>query len=284
MDKGEDQMIASHQQIPHDYLLRKVERYEKSWGIKLDAVRHRPADSLGTQLREALKFFAMTVAGNLEKTRITRALAIADGIGVANFMFATHIGKTFSVRLPEASFELTGQPITAYTDLETWLKAYFCAVTARDIAGVRALCAVPEDIHRQADLKPDAAGLAIVRVFKGLHNSDASMGQLLIEAMEASQVDRLSDDRRDYVTNIMAPLLPIVRCILSPDQGEFNEKLEEAVYAHKAFWSSDQNMDYDTGWVSLPLLGVSAIAFDAKGFSMTFETDYVPAWLARGDL
>jgi hypothetical protein len=93
----------------------------------------------------------------------------------------------------------------------------------------------------------------------------------------------LSDDRYEYVNQILAPLLPVVRCMLSSDQGDFNEKLEEAVYDHQGFWGSDQNMDDTQGWISLPLIGVSALAFDSKGFAMTFETEYVPGWLAKGE-
>lgn len=276
-------MIRRHYHDSREFLVEDVERYEGSWGNSVEALQNHPLHSLGSQFHEAISYFARTVAGGFEKRRIKRALAIADGIGVANFMFATHVGKAFSVLLPETSFEITGQSTTAHTDVETWLKAYFCAVIARDTAGIRILCAVPEEVHLRANLRPDAAGRAIVRVFKGLHDPDAPIGQLLIEAMDASQPDRLSDDRYEYVDHILFPLLTILRCILSSDQAEFNEVLEEAVHSHRAFWGSEKNMYESIGWISLPLLAVSVIAFNTKGFEMTFETEYVPVWLARGE-
>jgi hypothetical protein len=274
-------MIARHYQKSQEFLIEDVEWYEESWGDVLEALQNRPADNLGSEFREALKYFVLTVVGGLEKDRILRALGITKSIGIANFMFATHNEEVFTMRLPDASFELTGQSITAYTDIETWLSAYFSTLIAGDNAGIEALCAVPEQVHRQADLKPDDFGLAFVRAVKGLHDPDAKIGQLLIEATEASHPDRLSDDRFEYVDRILYPLLPLYTCILSSDQADFNEKLEEAVLEHKAFWSADEHHYNTKGWISLPLTAVSGLAFDHKGFEMTFETEYIPAWMVR---
>ena len=96
-----------------------------------------------------------------------------------------------------------------------------------------------------------------------------------------SDPDGLNSSRFDYATNILLPLLPLYRCILSSDQVEFSEMLEEAVLKHKDFWSKGENKYNSEGWIALPLIAASVIAFDNKGFKITFKTDYIPSWLVK---
>lgn len=272
-------MIARHYQEPHAFILKDAATYERAWSKRLAAFQQRPAASLGYGFREALKYFALTVAGGLPRERILWALHAMNGIGVAHFAFATHPGEPLTVQLPDTSFALTGQAITAYTDIETWLDAYCATVIARDRAGLLTLCAVPEEVHTQADVKPDTFGLAFVRAIKGLYDPNAPIGTLLIRAMEASHPDFFSGKRLAYVNHILYPQLPLYRCMLSDEQADFNEKVVQAVQEHKTFWENDP---YDPkGWVSLPLLAACATALDHKGWDVPIETEYLPAWLTR---
>jgi Immunity protein 49 len=276
-------MIDRHIKLPQDFIAKNEVQYENSWGDLLEALQNRPAENLGSEFYEALGYFVLTVVGNLEKKRVLRALRIMKGIGVAIFAFAMNPGKTITVDLGDETFEITGEPTTAYVDVDTWLYAYSGAVIARDNAGIKTLCAVPESLHKQANLKPGPFDLAFVRAIKGLYDPDANIGQLLVDAMEASDPDKLDKDRREYATHILYPQLPVYRCILSSDQAEFNEKLEQAVLEHKKFWGHKDRQHNKRGWISLPLTAASATAFDNKGFVMTFETDYITAWLAKGE-
>lgn len=276
-------MIERHYQHPREFILEDADKYERGFGDLLEALQNRPADNLGPEFQEAISFFATTVAGGLERERVMRALRIMKGIGIGIFASATSPGKTVSIDLGDETFEITGQSTTAYVDVDTWLYAYFGAVIARDNAGIKTLCAVPEEVHAHADLKPGPFDLAFVRALKGLYEPEANMGQLLVDAMEASDPDNLSKDRREYATRILYPQLPLYRCILSSDQAEFNEKLDQAIVEHKAFWGKKDRHFNKKGWIALPLIAVCATAFDNKEFVMTFETDYIPDWLAKGE-
>lgn len=272
-------MIERHIQLPDYFTNESVAEYEEMWSKRLEAFQQRPANSLGFGFRAAHNFFALTVTGGLPRERILWALHAMNGIGVANFAFATHPGEAITVQLPDVSFVVTGQAITAYTDIETWLDAYCATVIARDRAGLLTLCAVPEEVHTQADVKPDTFGLAFVRAIKGLYDPNVPIGTLLIRAMEASHPDFFSGKRLAYVNHILYPQLPLYRCILSDEQAEFNEKVAQAVQEHKTFWGNDP---YDPkGWVALPLLAACATALDHKGWEVPIETEYLPAWLTR---
>lgn len=277
-------MIKRHYQDPPDMIAGDIDTYERRFGDRLKALQTRPADTLGYAFGDAIRYFAMTVTDGLKKDRVLRALRAMKGIGSAIFAFASRPGKPVAVDLGDHRFEVIGQTSNAYVDTDTWLNAYFGAVIARDNAGIRTLCAVPESIHAQANLRPDTFDMAFVRALKGLYNPEVNIGQLLVDAMEASDPDKLHRDRRDYATHVLYPQLPLYRCILSSDQAEFNEKLEQAVLEHKEFWGSKDRQYSPEGWISLPLIAACATAFDTKQFAMTFETDYIPDWLAKGEL
>lgn len=277
-------MINRHYDEPKEFLMDDLTQYAESWGDILEAIKNRPGDNLGPELRESLYAFSMSIVGNSEKNQIRDLLIKMKSIGIANFEFSLKPGETFTVHLGGESFELIGQPVTAYMDTNTWLIAYYSAVVARDMSGINTLCQVPEIIHQNANLKPDHFDLSFVRAMKGLFNPDVNIGQLLVDAMEASDPSKIDMDRLNYASNILLPQLPLYRCILSSDQEEFNEKLEEAVLKHRDFWGTNEKQYDRQGWIALPLIAAGAIAYDNKGFEITFETDYIPSWLAKGEL
>jgi hypothetical protein len=276
-------MITRHHDEPRDLIVSDISQYRESFAGILKAIKDRPGENLGPEFREALGVFSMSVAGHLDKKQTLHLLSNLASIGIANFEFGMKPGEKLTVNLDGESFEITGQPVTAYMDTDTWLSAFFSAVVSRNGSGIRTLCQVPEPIHKNANLKPDRFDLAFVRAMKGLYNPEANIGQLLVDVMEASAPDALDKDRSEYASSILLPQLPLYRCILSSDQDEFNEKLEQAVSRHKDYWGKKERRFSKEGWMALPLMAAGSMAFDSKGFEMTFETDYLPSWLVRGE-
>jgi len=274
-------MINRHFQESESILEDELNRYERLWKPALEGIIERPGSVLGSQVNKALSAFSVSIVANKQHDVSVNFLRILRTLGVANFQLSVSSGNPFSIDLCGESFEIVGNPTTAYVDTDTWLNVYFSAAILRDMAAIHFLRKVPESIHQTADLKPDQFDLAFIRAMKGLFDAEAKIGQLLIDAMEASDPDSLDSSRLDYATNILLPQLPLYRCILSSDQGEFNEMLEEAVLKHKDFWDKGENKYNSEGWIALPLIAASVIAFDNKGFEMTFETDYIPSWLVK---
>jgi hypothetical protein len=167
-------------------------------------------------------------------------------------------------------------------DVDVWLNAFFSAIILRDGPIIRSLCKVPEETHKTANLRPNDFDLAFVQATKGLFNSEVNIGQLLVDAMIAAKAeDKMEPARFEYIDHILVPQIPLYRCILSSDETEFNEKLQEAILEHKEFWGQEDKQYKKRGWISLPLMGIAAIALDNKSFNITFETDYIPNWLVK---
>lgn len=272
--------MKRHIQNATEVLLADVAAYEQAWPSRLEALQQRPQSILGKGFRDAVWHFIRTVVCDLPRDRILRALNTMSALGVANFAFATRPGETITVNLPDVSFSLVGVENTIYTDVDTWLDAYFAVTIARDRVGLQTLCATPQSAHERAGLKPDPFGLAFVRAIKALYDPSASMADALAEAIKTSNPEFFSGRRLHYVNHILFPQLPVYRCLLSADREEFDQRVSEALVAHRAFW--EQHDFYDPGgWVSLPLLAACATALDHKGWETTVVSDYVPAWLTR---
>lgn len=65
------------------------------------------------------------------------------------------------------------------------------------------------------------------------------------------------------------------------DQANFTEQLTDALTDHRAYWSANEaRSDTPRGFVSLPLLGPCAMAFD-EGITIDVESDYLPIELIQ---
>ena len=275
-------MIARHHNENIEFINEDIARYEKAWNEDIvNALKKRPAENLGPEFREVLSIMALSIVGQLSKDHVKRYLDIATHLGIANFESAMKPGVSFSVNIDGEVVELSGTATTAYTDTETWINAFYCAVIARSSGGIETLCAVPESIHANSDIKPDNFDLAFVRMLKGMYNPDVNIGELLVDAMEKSFPDNISGARMEYVDNILVPQISLYERILSHEPDEFNKDLEDAVLKHRNYWGSKKNKYDSIGWIALPLIGIAAIAYDNPKIEMVFSTEYIPDWLVR---
>jgi len=68
------------------------------------------------------------------------------------------------------------------------------------------------------------------------------------------------------------------------DAAGLEVALTEAVIQHKKYWSSKaKRRNEDVGFVSLPLLGLAALAWD-RGLRFRVESDYLPRTWVTGEL
>ncbi|MFC8535345.1 immunity 49 family protein [Streptomyces sp. NPDC057249] len=70
--------------------------------------------------------------------------------------------------------------------------------------------------------------------------------------------------------------MDLLRRRATGQHAEFNSALEQALRAHKAYWSADQERsDSCFGWVALAPLAMACLAADAD-FPIEIESDYLP--------
>lgn len=262
----------------------RIEFYERLLAVFIKSVKERRKKTFGSFFVDTCEVFSKSIVVGQTSEESLRYLRILSALGVANFESSLNPGKTIDIDLPDEQITTPGTATTAYMDVDTWTNAFCAAVILRDAPAFRALCAVPEETHKTANLRPNAFDLAFVRALKGLYTPDVNIGQLLVDAIELGKEEGMDEDRFHYIDHICVPVLFLAYHILSSDEAVFNEKLHEAALDHRTFWNREEEevlVKYDPqGWVSLPLTAMAAIAKDSKGFALTFSTDYIPEWLA----
>lgn len=75
--------------------------------------------------------------------------------------------------------------------------------------------------------------------------------------------------------------MELLRWRATGQHEEFNRSLENALLAHKEYWSSNPDIaDSCYGWVALAPLAMACFALDA-GFPVEVESDYLPKHLLQ---
>ena len=274
-------MIERHHKPKEiEFVIKDIDKFEKRIPKKIASIKKFNGEEvLGNSIQDALDAFARAVTAELDHEKIVRYLTILKEFGTANFAYVMRIEEPFAVTIDGDTFELTGAHKTDYVDTGTWEKAFYSAVILRDVAAIEVLNAVDETVFFNANLKCDRFDLALVNLMQGLFAPNADIGALLEAALKADDIDQ---GRLRYANKILLPLLPVYRCIFTPDaEVPFNTAMRDALKQHKDYWKRDK---YDKqGWISLPLIAAAVIAHDHKGYQLEFETDYIPNWLVERD-
>ena len=264
-------------EIKHPEIIRMgVEAYEKRLDRLLTSFVERPSNlSRFSNSRQA----AVEVDALGENDELTiQYMQLSLQLGVAHFISALELPAEFGVDYLGKKYPYAVKRSTSHVGANAWLKVVYMAIILRNANALQIMCTIPTEILREADTKSPESTYRLVDFMKGLFNSDVDIGELLISAMES-----LEDI--DYMSDIRSPLLSLYRCFLSNDPEEFNEKLDEALASHKEFWADNpENYNDVDGWVSMELLAVLSLAKDNKKWKLSAQSDYIPSWLASGEL
>ncbi len=278
-------MIKRHYQTDYIELeLEDIEEFEERVPVKINTIKTKNSGLvLGGSINDALGAFADAVVAQQDNKIILRYITLLKEFGAANFEFVMRMDEEFSVTLDGDTFVLTGAPKANFVDTGKWETAFYSAVILRDEAAIDVLNEVDETVFFNANIKPDSFDLALVNLLQGLFSADSDLIALLEKAWKTSEPDEIDDDRFSYASKILVPLLPIIRCIFTPNaEDEFNEAMLEAVEQHKDFWTVT-NEDNKQGWLSLPLMAVAVLAYDHKAYQLNFKTEYILDWLVTRD-
>lgn len=210
--------------------------------------------------------------------RTVRYMNLALHMGVAHFVSALELPEEFDLVYEGSSYPYVIEAAKAYVDPESWLTIVYLAIVLREADALRILCRIPTAALRGGNSISPESAYHLVDLMKGLFDRSADIGNLLKTAMEHI-------DTSDYMVDIRLALLGLYGSYFSDDEAEYREELERALDSHRAFWTATEEKKFDyNGWISLELLSTSAIAWDNKGWKLHVESDYVPHWLANGEL
>lgn len=265
-----------------EIISRQISEFDDEWNHTLDCIKQRPSQLIASEFNEVLRVVSQAVAANFPREQIVKYLHLLADLGVANFVSSLNPGKTISLPIGDARIEVVGEATTAYMDVHTWLIGFFASVVGGKLDSNSLLFEVPEDAFLRANIKPNAFDLAVVRASKGLFDPSANIGQLLVDAMEASDERNIEPNRLDYAWSIMLPFLMLYRIAVAGDpDNEYDQLFEDGLEQHRYIWQTEERKSHPEGWFSLPLTAAAVMIFDSKGIRYSKDTSLVPRWMVE---
>ncbi|MER6598591.1 immunity 49 family protein [Streptomyces parvus] len=177
--------------------------------------------------------------------------------------------------------------ISAFTSPEPfvnaghWLAAFYLAAICRNSQRLTELCKVPTSKLRESGAVHDEYQYAWIETLQSFWLGHENFPDKLVEAASGTQPGSRPSTEQDYISRIMWPPMELLRWRATGQHEEFNRSLENALLAHKEYWSSNPDIaDSCYGWVALAPLAMACFALDA-GFPIEVESDYLPKHLLQ---
>ncbi|MFD3544182.1 immunity 49 family protein [Streptomyces sp. NPDC058655] len=168
-----------------------------------------------------------------------------------------------------------------FVDAGTWTTSFYLAVICRNAERITALCHVPTAKLRESGAVYNEYTYAWIETLQSYWLGRPDFADKLVEAAAGTDPDVPSLIAPDHVSQIAWPAMDLLRRRATGEHEQFNRSLEEALRAHKAYWTADQERaDSCYGWVALAPLAMACLAHDA-GFPIEVESEYLPKHLLK---
>lgn len=211
---------------------------------------------------------------------------------------AQALGAVFAFRLDPSldSYELGEGPPVKYVhpidpsipNILIWRRAYDLALIARQSTALDYLCRVNKNTFLGSSFTGyDDEEYRFMELKQQAWSDPEFRWEPLLKWCEADQVRSAGispSAGAEIVHRLTIPYYAVMRKVGERDGTGLEAALTEAVRQHKKYWSAKaERRKEKVGFVSLPLLGLAALAWD-RGLRFRVESDYLPWSWVTGDL
>ena len=277
-------MIDSHYsfaQVSYDHM---VERYKKHEDKNILRIQKNPSLGLYTQFtRNIIDSFPMEAIQNPNSYHAWLYVIRASQLGHGIFQSNAHDGQPFPFFYDDEYIEVIGKKDDYGTKHNNWLLAFYSSIIARNNEAINYLITVDNDVFKQARLSEQRTPFdyALSDLLKGLFNPSADLANLIEQAYLTCNPDDYADDEIYlYVSRLEWPLIPVITAIFTDNgEQEYNQAMEKALLAHREYYNNEDHEGANEGAIPLALTALAIIAKDVKGYKLTVDNGYIPAWL-----
>ena len=211
------------------------------------------------------------------------AMVTAMQISSAMFAAASKTEGTVGCRIDHEIRTIPATGPQYYTHPGSWLPAFWHAVVCRDQQRMNLLCGFGLDKLRASEVVIDEFQYLWVDTLQTYWLERPGLVEKLTATLQASHPDNARVAPRDLLDQQLYPPINLFYRFIRRDHGGFNQALLEALEAHKAYWTADEDREmYVTGFLALGPLAITCLAYDA-GFPITVESDYLPKYFLNRD-
>jgi len=277
-------MIESHYsfaKLSYDEMFEEYIRHEDK---NIPRIQKNPRLGLHTQFtRNIIDSFPMEAIQNPNSYHAWLYVIRASQLGHGIFQSNAHDGQPFPFFYDDEYIEVIGKKDDYGTKHNNWLLAFYSSIIARNNEAINYLITVDNDVFKQARLSEQRTPFdyALSDLLKGLFNPSADLANLIEQAYLTCNPDDYADDEIYlYVSRLEWPLIPVITAIFTDNgEQEYNQAMEKALLAHKEYYSDEERIGSRQGGLAIPLIALAIIAKDVKGYKLTVENGYIPAWL-----
>ena len=277
-------MIENHYSFAKLSYDEMVEEYIRHEDKNIPRIQKNPRLGLHTQFtRNIIDSFPMEAIQNPNSYHAWLYVIRASQLGHGIFQSNAHDGQPFPFFYDDEYIEVIGKKDDYGTKHNNWLLAFYSSIIARNNEAINYLITVDNDVFKQARLSEQRTPFdyALSDLLKGLFNPSADLANLIEQAYLTCNPDYYADDEIYlYVSRLEWPLIPVITAIFTDNgEQEYNQAMEKALLAHKEYYSDEERIGSRQGGLAIPLIALAIIAKDVKGYKLTVENGYIPAWL-----
>lgn len=164
-----------------------------------------------------------------------------------------------------------------------WIEAYYLCALCREEELVASLCQTPTNLLRRSTTRDQEFRYVLVDAIKAFAMRAGDAESQLLAVLKTIEIGRRSLRKPSWVLLLDKPAVELLLHLQRGDDKAFAAALPRAVKAHKKYWTKTEKRRLDwNGFLSIPLLGISALAYD-RGFRFDVESEYLPMRLVRGE-
>lgn len=252
----------------------RLEQYPRSF--------QRLFDQTGLYLRARLNLDPFGA-----KIESWEAMVTAMQVSSAMFAAANRTEDTVESRIDGEIRTIPAIGPQYFTHPGSWLTAFWYAIVCRDQQRMNQLCDFSLDQLRASEVTIDEYQYHWVDTLQTYWSERPGLAEKLTTTLQTSHPDTARIAPRDLLDQQLYPPINLFHRFIRRDHEGFNEALLEALEAHKAYWTADEDREESVeGSLALGPLAITCLAYDA-GFPIEVESDYLPkyflnrAWLGE---
>ena len=277
-------MIESHYSFAQVSYDRTIKLYNRLFEGHIARIQEDPSHALPIHFnRNLIDTFPMEAIQNPNSYHAWLYVIRASQLGHGIFQSNAHDGQPFPFFYDDEYLEVTGKRDPEHAEHPVWLLALYSSIIARNHDAIAYLTAIDNDVFKTANygnqLRP--FDYALSDLLKGLFNPRADLTPLIEQAyITCNPDDYVDDEAYLYVSRLEWPLIPIITAIFTENgEQEYNQAMEKALLAHREYYNNEDHEGANEGAIPLALTALAIIAKDVKGYKLTVENGYIPAWL-----
>ncbi|MFB9464307.1 immunity 49 family protein [Streptomyces cinereospinus] len=185
-------------------------------------------------------------------------------------------GNTVTVRIKEQERTLPALRPESPLNAGAWVTSFYLAMICRENERLTMLAQVPVSLLRDSGAVFDEYVYSWVEALQSFWSGRQDVGDKLVAAVDGAGPQAVRYADADLVSKIMYPSMMLLYRAIRRDPSEFNKALADALRAHKAYWTADEDRALSSdGLVALGPLAMACLARD-QGIPVEVESNYLP--------